>query len=329
VAASVARFAVAGFMVTLALGAVIGVLAERAGAAQVTRSFQRLADVVADAVVAPHLTPALLHGDLSAQEALRTTVTRLVNRGPVVDVRVWDAAGRTVWADDPQLIGQTTPLPDDLQWALDGQSSVVCSEEGPPSTGSGAAADPGDLLTVYAGVQNEDATPLLVALSERYRDMQIIAKRDWFRFGPASLGALLLLELLQIPFVWSLVRRLRRRQAEAEAALLQTAANSAEITRRRITSEVHDHVIQDLTGLTYDLDAARLRGRPRNADDALLLDRTASEVRQSIADLRTLVVGLAPARVLAGDPTRALGPLAERQDEPGTQERGEHDQGGR
>ena len=142
----------------------------------------------------------------------------------------------------------------------------------------------------------------------------VLAKHDWFRFGPASLGALLLLELLQLPFVWSLVRRLRRHQAEAEAALLQTAANAAETTRRRITSEVHDHVIQDLTGLTCDLDAARLRGRPRNAEDALLLDRTAGDVRQSIADLRSLVVGLAPTRVPAADPARRPGAAAGRTD---------------
>jgi hypothetical protein len=79
--------------VTLALGSVSEVIAERVGAAQVTRSFPRLADVV----VAPQLTPDLLDGDLSAQEALRTTVTRLVKRGPVVLVSVWDATGRTVW----------------------------------------------------------------------------------------------------------------------------------------------------------------------------------------------------------------------------------------
>jgi two-component system NarL family sensor kinase len=322
VAASVARFAVAGFLVTLALGAVSGVIAERAGAAQVTRSFQRFADVIADTVVAPQVTSDLLHGDPSAQEALRTTVTRLVNRGRVVHVRVWDWTGRTVWADDPELIGRTVRLPGDLQKALAGQSSVVSSDGGRPSTGSSATADPGNLLTVYAGVQNDDATPLLVALSERYRDMQTTAKRDWMRFGAASLGALLLLELLQIPFAWSLVRRLRRHQAEAEAALLQTAADAAEITRRRITSEVHDHVIQDLTGLTYDLDAARLRGRPRNADDAFLLDRTASCVRRGIADLRSLVVGLAPTRPPAGDLTRALEQLAERLGEPGTQGKG-------
>jgi two-component system NarL family sensor kinase len=202
---------------------------------------------------------------------------------------------------------------------------VVSSDGGRPAPGSSATADPGNLLTVYAGVQNDDATPLLVALSERYRDMQTTAKGDWMRFGPASLGALLLLELLQIPFAWSLVRRLRRHQAEAEAALLQTAANAAEITRRRITSEVHDHVIQDLTGLTYDLDAARLRGRPRNADDAFLLDRTASCVRRGIGDLRSLVVGLAPTRPLAGEQ------LAERLGE-GTDprtERGVRDKGDR
>ncbi|HEX2297726.1 MAG TPA: histidine kinase, partial [Pseudonocardiaceae bacterium] len=158
-----------------------------------------------------------------------------------------------------------------------------------------AGRSSGRVLVAWVAVEDVHGTPLLVEFHEGYSEVTDIAERAWMRFTPAALGALALLQVIQVPLAWRLASRLRRSQ-QSEDALLQAAVDASDAERRRIAGEVHDHVVQDLTGLAYDLDAARMRGRPRNAEDAELLERTAAAVRQTVEDLRTLLVALIPAR---------------------------------
>jgi two-component system NarL family sensor kinase len=140
--------------------------------------------------------------------------------------------------------------------------------------------------------------------------MQQHARRVWWHFAPAALGALLLLELVQIPLAWTLARRIRRHQ-EAEADLLQAAVEASDVERRRIAGEVHDTIVPGLTGLVYELDAARL-GAPSAGEPATVLARTADGVRQSIADLRALAVDLSHTRLSEAGLGPALDALAAR-----------------
>jgi signal transduction histidine kinase len=63
--------------------------------------------------------------------------------------------------------------------------------------------------------------------------------------------------------------------------------------------------------MVYDLDAARLQRAGRSPDDQLLVARTAGRLRDSIADLRTLLVSLMPARLPEADLEHALRVLGE------------------
>jgi signal transduction histidine kinase len=151
---------------------------------------------------------------------------------------------------------------------------------------------------------------LLVDVSEPYDAMEQFARTVWRDFAPAALGALVVLELLQIPLAWSLARGIRRHQ-EAEAALLQAALEASDVERRRLAGEVHDTVVPGLTGLAYALDAARLNGSPAG-ESATLLARTADGVRRNIADLRALAVDLSRTRLPAAGLGPALNALAAR-----------------
>jgi signal transduction histidine kinase len=144
--------------------------------------------------------------------------------------------------------------------------------------------------------------PLLVDVSERYDDMQQSARRLWLHFAPAGLGALIVLEVVQIPLAWGLARRIRRHQ-EAGTGLLHAALEASDVERRRIASDVHDTVVPGLTGLAYALDAARLNGSSAG-ESAALLGRTADGVRHTIAELRALAVDLSRTRL----PEAGLGP---------------------
>jgi signal transduction histidine kinase len=109
-----------------------------------------------------------------------------------------------------------------------------------------------------------------------------------------SIGGLIALELVQIPIAWSLARRLRARQREREQ-LLHQAVESSLTERRRIASDLHDGVVQDLAGVAYGLaGAARTQ---KSASTAELLERSADQVRDSIKSLRTLLVDIYPPKL--------------------------------
>jgi signal transduction histidine kinase len=77
------------------------------------------------------------------------------------------------------------------------------------------------------------------------------------RFALLAVGALLVLELVQLPLAVALARRLQRAE-QNRRRLLDLAVRASEAERRQIAADLHDGVVQDITGVTYVLDAARL-----------------------------------------------------------------------
>jgi signal transduction histidine kinase len=297
-------------VVAALLTVITGLLARREGAQEATRSFDRLAAVVAGSVLAPRLTPELRQGDPAAQAQVRSAAEPLLRAGAVVQITVRDADGLVVWSAQPATIGTRALLRADQRRALVNGSLVSASGEQANRDGEE------DLLTASVGVHDSSRMPLLIDISERHDDMEQNARAVWRHFAPAALGALLVLELVQIPLAWNLARRIRRHQ-EAETALLHAALEASDVERRRIAGEVHDTVVPGLTGLAYTLDAARLGNTPPG-DPAPLLARTADAVRRSIAELRALAVDLSRARLPEAGLVPALTALAARMEVSGT-----------
>jgi signal transduction histidine kinase len=75
--------------------------------------------------------------------------------------------------------------------------------------------------------------------------------------------------------------------------LLRHAVDASDAERRRIAGELHDGVVQELTGLTYAMDAARL-GQPNEERRAELITDAAGRLRASIGSLRSLMVDIYP-----------------------------------
>ena len=61
------------------------------------------------------------------------------------------------------------------------------------------------------------------------------------------------------PLVWVLTRRLRHASQERER-LLVAAVDASEAERRRIARDLHDTVVQDLTGTAFAMSAAAKHG---------------------------------------------------------------------
>jgi signal transduction histidine kinase len=114
----------------------------------------------------------------------------------------------------------------------------------------------------------------------------------WERFAPVMFGALVVVTVLQIPSAVSLARRLRRTQRQREA-LLRSAIEATDAERRRIATDLHDGVVQDLAGVGFSLGAAA-REAEAAGGDGTELRRASEQVREGVRALRSLLVEIYP-----------------------------------
>jgi two-component system NarL family sensor kinase len=303
----VARFTAAGVVVLLALGALIALAARQAGTQQATEAATQVAWVIAKGVVEPRLDDGVIKGDPAALARFNEAMHDYVLHGSLLRVKVWDVNGRVIYSDEPRLQGGYYPLdPYEVQALHQGGTSSDVSDLNKAENQYEASY--GKMLEVYVGIKAMDGTQLLFESYFRYDAVNDAGLEVWQKFAPISLGSLVVLQLVQIPLAWSLARRVRRQQRERES-LLQHAVDASDAERRRIAGELHDGVVQQLTGVTYTLDAARL-GKPDEAERAAVITRAAADLRDSIGALRSLLVDIYPPNLAEEGLPSALAEIA-------------------
>ncbi|MDL5159689.1 sensor histidine kinase [Actinomycetospora termitidis] len=275
----VAGFTAAGVLVTVGLAVAIALVARHQATVVATDQVAQIATATAHGVVEPQLSDGLLTGDPAAIRAVDDAVRRAVLGHSLFQVKIWDDAGRIVYSDHPDEIGDRHSLDAAERRALAGLDQEAGTTE--DATGT--------VLEVYTGVRTPGGTPLLYEAYFRYDAVAEAGWDAWRTFAPLSVGALLLLELVQIPLAVVLARKLQRRERQRER-LLRHAVEASTAERRRIAQDLHDGVVQELTGITYGLDATRLRGGP----EAGVATESATRLRESIGSLRTLLVDIYP-----------------------------------
>src|SRR5262249_12395287 len=181
--------------------------------------------VTARDVVEPRLDAALIAGDPVALATFHHGMRAYVLQGALVRIKLWDANGRVIYSDEPRLEGRTYALNAIEQKALREQrtASEVSDLSKPENQ---FEIGYGTLLEVYVGVRASTGQPLLFEAYYRYSAVRQAGAAAWRRFAPPALGALLVLQLVQIPLAWSLARQLRRQQRERES-LLQHAVDAS------------------------------------------------------------------------------------------------------
>ncbi len=265
---------------------------------------RRVTLVSAKGIIEPNLTDALLPptADRTQFERLDRVVRTTMLDGSLVRVKVWAADGTVVYSDEPRLVGRRFELEQDkAEVFTTGDAAAGISALGRPEN---EFEPEGTLLEVYALVHTEEGTPLLVETYFRYSGVTAVGRSLWSRFAPIALGSLVALEVIQIPFAWSLARRVRAGQLDRER-LLRRAIDASDTERRRIASDLHDGVVQDLTGVSLTLSAAQRQGN--TADVA---GEAADRVRSSVKALRSLLVEIYPPNLHEEGLRAALGDLA-------------------
>ncbi|MCD2192134.1 ATP-binding protein [Actinomycetospora endophytica] len=287
----VAGFIAAGVLVTVGLALAVALIARERATAAATQQVTQIAFVTAKGAIEPQLTDGVLAGDPAALAALDTTVRRSVLAGSLVRVMIWDASGKVLYSDDPALVGRSFDLEDRERVALAGGGQGT--EISDPSRPENATEAPfGQVLEVYTGIRSVSGTPLLYETDFRDDAVSDAGWDAWRTVAPLSVAALVVLELVQVPLVVMLVRRLRARERQRDR-LLHHAVEASTAERRRIAEELRDGVVSELTRITYALDASRMKG-PVDPDARGVVADAASRLRESAGALCSLLVDICP-----------------------------------
>jgi two-component system NarL family sensor kinase len=290
-----ARFALSGLLAMVLIAAGAFVIVRRSATSDAISQAKTLTGLAGRGIAEPLITPAVLRGDPAALARLERLVwERILNRTPIVRVKIWDASGHIVFSDARQLIGKRFPLGADELHTLRGGGTQADDSDLSRAENSTERSFK-RLVEVYVGIRATDGTRLLYEDYERSSTISASSKRQWMSLLPALLGALIILYLVQVPLAYSLARRLRARQREREE-LLRRAIDASDLERRRIAADLHDSTVQRLAGVSLSL-AASANALPADEDGGEARDalrRAAAETRETIRELRTLLVDIYP-----------------------------------
>lgn len=268
-----------------------------------------IADVLAEAVVQPALDESLARGDPAAVAAFDAIVRSRILSPSIVRVKLWSPEGRIVYADEPQLIGQTFALDEDQLQAL--RNPLVRAEVSDLDRSENVFEQGNDkLMEVYRPVWTPDGTQMLFEIYATYEPVRERAAQLWRGLTGVMLTSLLVLFVLTVPILWRVFDRLRDVQEQREALLVRAVDASVE-ERRRIAASLHDGPVQDLVGASFAVAGASARAEALG-DHSLAreLRRAAGAVRSSIGGLRSLLVDVYPPSLATAGLAAALGDLA-------------------
>ncbi len=289
----VVQFALAGLLAIAAIGLVSAYLLKEAGIDEATRDAKQVSSLAGEGIVEPLVGPRLISGEPRAQRRLDSVVrSRILGRDGIVRVKIWGADSRIVYSDEQRLVGEQFELgPEELGLLENGGIEAERTDLSRPEN----RFEPRDvdLLEVYLPIESRSGERLLFETYTRSSFVNSAGQRIWSTLAPVLIGALLVLAALQLPLAASLARRLRRGQEEREA-LLERAIDASEMERRRIAQDLHDGVVQDLAGVSYSIAAVANRAGRLDSGDASRLGEAASRLRQSVRDLRGLLVEIYP-----------------------------------
>ena len=300
IGSAVARF-VAGSIVAVLVVAVGGYFALRnITISDAERGTQQLVQIDGR-LVQSSLTDGILKRDPKAIAKVDDTVVSQVlpelSKGssvpPIKRVKIWSSDGTVLYSDVPQLIGKKYELGAEEREILEhGGAEAELSDLRKPENQYERQFD--QLLEAHTPIRTPNGTPVLFEIYQQFSSVRAGASDRLRKLAPPLLAGLLVLLLSQVPLAWSMARRLQRGHHDREI-LLANAIEASDQERRRIASDLHDGVVQDVAGVAFGLaplaETAAARGDEREAG---VLKGSAATLRQGVRDLRTLLVEIHP-----------------------------------
>ncbi|HEX3331896.1 MAG TPA: ATP-binding protein [Gaiellales bacterium] len=287
----VATFALSGLAV-LVLVAVAGYFALRSlSTSEAERDARRVTTIAGRGIVEPALTTGIVRGNPQAIARLDRIVRRRVMNASVARVKVWNAEGKILYSDDRGLIGARFPLgPRELAALRNDRPATESVDPDKPENASERGL--GTLTSVYLGLRAQDGTPVLFEEYVRSSAIAGSSRSVALLFAPIGIGALLVLAALQIPLAWRLACRVRDARRDREV-FLERAIDASNRERRTIAAGLHDGVVQELAGHSFQM-AAAVERQPPEAEMRRVLAESAAGTRNAIRQLRSLLIEIYP-----------------------------------
>lgn len=295
VASAVIRFLV-GSLAAIAVILIGGFFALRGVATEEAERDTRERVEIEGQLVAAALTDGVLTGDPEALRRLDDVVQGQILGESVIRVKVWAQDGTILYSDEPRLIGRRFEL---------GEEEAELFETGGADAELSDLTEPenryerqeGKLLEAHTAIRTPDKTQVLFEIYQRFSSINASASRILGTLWPPMVAGLLVLLLFQVPLAWRLARSLQRGHEERER-LLAGAIEASDRERRRIASDLHDGVVQDLAGVAFGLAPLAADARRRgNDEEARVVDDAVDTLRQGVRHMRTLLVEIHPPRL--------------------------------
>lgn len=306
-----AQFLAAGCLAVLLVVVATGRLSRDAANDEAVDDARDITVVLADSIVTPALTRGLVEGDAGAIDRLDRAVFDRLEVAGLERIKIWSLDGTVLYSDETRLIGSHYVLDEDeIDVILEGGTDAEISDLSRPE--NRYERDLGGLLEVYTGVRSPEGEDLLFEAYFATTGVDSGADDLVRQFRPITLGAVGVLVAVTTPLMLLLTRRARL-AAEQRERLLATAIEASDAERTRIARDLHDGVVQDLAGTSYQLSTIAVRDNtePALADE---LEDVSRSLRRTMRALRSLLVEIYPPDLavtgLAGALDDLLSPLA-------------------
>jgi signal transduction histidine kinase len=252
------------------------------------------ARVVGGPLVTQGVTAGRPH-DLAAFTAVMRN--RLRDRS-MVHIKVWSPDGRVIWADEHGLLNRVFPLEPGIRRLFRTGGAIADMSSLHKAENVEERGEPA-LLEVYAAARDASGHRIVVESYWSAAHLNEDAAAVMRRVAPLALGALLLFAMLIFPLAWSLARWADRAQQESQR-MLRHALSASDLERRRIARDLHDGVMQDLSGAGYALTAAAA-GIPTEARvSRRIIDELTVIVKHASASMRSMLADIYPADLTHG-----------------------------
>ena len=311
VRAAVARFLTAGFVALVLVATPVAFWIRDAAERHALDNARDVTQRLADRVVGPLITDQLIAHDPSALQLLDQRLEPWLAESGVARIKVWDEHGEVIYSDAESLIGQVFEQEEWARRLLAGGPATATLEpqdaaENAFETGSG------ELVEVYVRSTSQSGAPMIFETYSSGDGVRSEQQAVLMGMVPPMLLSLAVLQLAQLIPAVRLARRIQVHQA-ARTALLHCAIEASDHERRQIASELHDEVIQDLSGLAYALESVEGRGP---AEQGPVFSKARSMLQDNIRTLRAMTSELYPPDLdelgLKASIARLEAPLVER-----------------
>jgi signal transduction histidine kinase len=251
------------------------------------------------------------HRDNPNYREFRKAMRTRLDEKSIQHIKIWGPDGEVIWADQPEFVGKKIPVEPSVRRLFgaghDGAATSDLNNQNDADLPN--ADDP--LLEVHVAQTSADGVPIVIE-SDWAAD-RLDENRDtiMLSIAPLAVGALLLFALLVFPLARSLARRVNQAQEE-RSQMMRHALSASDLERRRIARDLHDGVMQELSGAGYALSAASAGLPPEAEDSRRLMGQVNSVIRDAGASLRSMLTDLYPTSLMQEGLEAAVAELADR-----------------